>query len=217
MLCLRARGVLQQRVSAKAWAVHKPICKCNRAAKKARDEEAKEAARVKEAAKARAAEITGDSSGLGYIGSLLNSLNVVLPKIYRDQDTFDLSAGGKHEELVRSLQRRNLNINWTSPTQHRTAAYAAANDGHAVCLATLVSHHADLNIMSDEHAQRWAPIHAASQNGHYECLDILINNGVNVNEHSADSFGDTPLYLASGLGHLKCMAFLIDKGMFLID
>jgi ankyrin repeat protein len=108
-----------------------------------------------------------------------------------------------------ALSQGGLDVNSADRADGLTAAYAAAEKGHAQCLSILSQHNADLS-KADKHG--WAPIHVACQNGRYACLEVLLDNGVNTSLPVADEHGFTPLIVASQNGHVKCMALLLDRG-----
>jgi ankyrin repeat protein len=90
-----------------------------------------------------------------------------------------------------------------------TAAYIAAECGHAQILSLLAAHHsADMSQMTKA---GWAPIHAACQKGQSECLSILLKSGTDVNFLTA-LYGETPTNIAAQHGQAQCLSILAQNG-----
>ena len=195
----------------KAWPGHKSDCKLNRAAKNARDEAAKE--RGSSSSKCSSVSVLED---MGSIMAALNSMPQAQPQPqprpqrYQEGHVYNACYYGQHEELQKILLQSGLDVNDTDPDTGMTAAYIAAQQGHAQCLSVLAKHNADLSKASKE---GWAPIHVACARGRHACLEVLLlDNAVDANLRTADEYGDTPLIKASLNGQVKSMALLLDRG-----
>ena len=111
---------------------------------------------------------------------------------------------------MKILRQRGISVNWAEPKYGMTAAYVAAQEGHAQCLSLLAQHgSADLSKASKDGA---APIHIACQNDKYDCVKVLLDNHVDANLPLANESGATPTMLASINGHVKLLALLLDRG-----
>jgi hypothetical protein len=182
----------------KAWNGHRAACK---RARKEREAKAKEAAKEPGSG-------NRSGSGLGDMGSIMAALMPPpqQPLRYNEIHIFNACFQGHHEELQRIMRQSKLNVNWAEPDTGATAAYAAAQTGHARCLSLLIQHNADLSKANKQGA---APIHKACEYGRDACLEVLLDNGVDADQPTAD--GSTPLIIACANGHVKCMALLLDR------
>ena len=128
---------------------------------------------------------------------------------------YNACDGGHHEELKKMLQRGGLDVDWATPNTGRTAALAAAAEGHDKCLTLLGQYGADL---SKPNNNGYAPIHAACQNGRYACLTPLLDHGVDINQLTA-RYRVTAAKICCSYGMVKCLAVLLDQkaDMNLVD
>jgi ankyrin repeat protein len=128
---------------------------------------------------------------------------------YVEENIWNACFLGRHEELGKIMVQVGLDINWANDFG-ATAAYIAAQCGHAQCLSLLIQNGADASLVMNS---GWAPIHAACRNGRYACVEILLDaNGVDANVPVADVCGYTSATIASQNGHVKILALLFAKG-----
>jgi serine/threonine-protein phosphatase 6 regulatory ankyrin repeat subunit C len=123
---------------------------------------------------------------------------------------FNACREGQHDELLKALRQSGLDINWTHPVNGRTAAYAAAQNGHDKCLTAVIQHGGAESKMDKDGA---APIHVACNNGRIACLILLLDNGVDPNVATTNKLGLTPVVLCCLSGHVKCLALLLERGV----
>ena len=147
-------------------------------------------------------------SGVGVMGSLPTAPLSSTVERYTEADYFNACGAGRHEELQKVLEQRDIDVNWAHPDNGQTAMYDAAMNGHDKCLAAIIRHGgADLSKMDKDGL---APIHVACLNGRIACLSLLLDNGIEANVRARDEL--TPALICSGAGHVKCLALLLDRG-----
>ncbi len=91
---------------------------------------------------------------------------------------------------------------------HLTAAYLAAEAGHAEVLGKIIAH-ATPDILNMANQGNETPLYAAVSKGQVQAAQLLIEAGVNVNQVS-DS-GWTPIHRAIAENHFKIFEMLAEK------
>lgn len=74
-----------------------------------------------------------------------------------------------------------------------TLAHAAAQEGNAVVLETLIAENKALVSQTDSNG--WQPIHEGARAGHQEVVEVLIKHGANKDARTSGGLGGTPLWL----------------------
>lgn len=93
----------------------------------------------------------------------------------------------------------------TKDQEGKTAAHAAAANGHADSLRVVHNGGGDLSCADDEGC---VPAHYAAMHGHDRCLAIIVD--VAADFRSKNIFGFTPLRLALRNRHITCATLLRD-------
>ena len=79
-------------------------------------------------------------SGVGVMGSLLTAPLSSTVERYTEADYFNACGAGRHEELQKVLEQRDIDVNWAHPEDGATAVFAAAMNGHDKCLSVIIRH-----------------------------------------------------------------------------
>lgn len=88
--------------------------------------------------------------------------------------------------------------------------FAAARNGDAAALASLLDEHPDqLNVRDEPY--EWSLLHVAAKGGHLEAVDLLLNRGldVNIREKGDNTYA---MHWAAAGGYLDVVRRLADEG-----
>ncbi len=127
------------------------------------------------------------------------------------------AANGNHLEVLTTLLQSGASVDQPSKyvkvnhCSHEgwTPLIVSAARGHTLIVKTLLSHKADVNLVSEGRFGTHAMFQAADGN-HVEVLSALLQAGAKVDQ--VDSNRETPLMIAAIKGHIESVAFLLDSG-----
>lgn len=134
------------------------------------------------------------------------------------------AAWSNHTECLNILlEKANVNVNVQS-FAGETALYLAAKKGSTECVAALLDHGADPNIVTPEgYNPLWldwgsmvdeaafdgaSPLLAAAQEGHDNCVELLLSYNANPNLFTLDSIPICALQSAIVCNRFRCVKLL---------
>jgi hypothetical protein len=117
------------------------------------------------------------------------------------------AADNCSSSALRLLIQANANVN-ACTSEGYTAAFRAAQYGHADCLQALI--HGSANIEYVTHEGGGSPLLVAAQNGHTDCISVLLEARADVNH--ANHKGATPVFVAAQFGKAACIPLLSAAG-----
>jgi ankyrin repeat protein len=118
------------------------------------------------------------------------------------------AADDASPNALRLLLRARADVNRATP-EGFTAAYRAAQYGHAECLEVILGA-AGVDIDKADNIG-FTPVIVAAQNGHVECIQALKAAGADVDKAMND--GATPVWIAAQFGHAECIRALKAAGV----
>lgn len=131
------------------------------------------------------------ASGAGQLLVVLYLLHYKLAS--PDGDKFrplSLAASNGHNEVVRTLLRKNAAVN-IEDAARQTPLHHAAKSGSYHVAQTLLNHQANVNAPDKT---RNTPLHTAARAGRVEVVELLLKHGANVEAHSR--MRETALHLS---------------------
>ncbi|KAM5153199.1 ankyrin repeat and SOCS box protein 1 [Mantella aurantiaca] len=119
-------------------------------------------------------------------------------------DMVTMRALLQEESFLRRINEKSVWCNgWLPCTPLRVAATA----GHANCVALLLHHGAELELLD---VKGQTPLFVATENGHLECVQVLLKAGANPNGSPHNR--STPVYCAARTGRADILEELIRYG-----
>ncbi|XP_068103074.1 ankyrin repeat and SOCS box protein 1 [Hyperolius riggenbachi] len=110
----------------------------------------------------------------------------------------------REEKFLRRINEKSV---WCSGWLPCSPLRIAATAGHADCVALLIHHGADLELVD---VKGQTPLFVATENGHLECVQVLLKAGADPNgsPHNRSS----PVYHAARMGRADILEELIRYG-----
>ncbi len=127
------------------------------------------------------------------------------------------AANGNHLEVLTTLLQSGASVDQPSKYvkiadfshEDWTPLIVSAARGHTRIVKKLLSHKADVNLVSEGRFGTHALFQAADEN-HVEVLSALLQAGANIDQVGIDR--ETPLMVAAINGHVESVQFLLDSG-----
>jgi Ankyrin repeats (3 copies) len=124
-----------------------------------------------------------------------------------------VAAGLGDIDDMKLLIRSGANINFAVTTDNkykgRTALMQAAHTNQADAVALLLDAGANATV-AESHG--WSAMHYAARNGDIDSLRVFKQHGVNLDQPSPVSRGETPLMIAARSGEIEAIKALIELG-----
>ncbi|AGE51691.1 ankyrin repeat PH and SEC7 domain containing protein [Paramecium bursaria Chlorella virus CviKI] len=112
----------------------------------------------------------------------------------------------KKQNTIKPYKRHTNTLKYTM-VHNCKSIFTAAENGHDVCLKTLIEAGAPFDIVGDS---GWTALHYAIHYDHTACVKMLIDAGANID--ITDNSGCTPLHRAVFNGHDACVKLLVEAG-----
>ena len=136
---------------------------------------------------------------------------------YKGTHALFQAANGNHLEVLTTLLKSGASVDQPSKYatiddfRHEgwTPLIVSAAKGHTRIVKTLLSHKADVNLVSEGRFGTHAMFEAANSN-HIRVLSALLQARANVDQVARDR--QTPLMVAAIKGHVESVKFLLDSG-----
>ncbi|MGL9779673.1 MAG: ankyrin repeat domain-containing protein, partial [Wolbachia sp.] len=132
-----------------------------------------------------------------------------LKKIEKSQysgQRLSLANNSSNLRLIDNLAERGKIFQGKSSSSKETCLHAAAQNGYAGMVKSLLENGADANAVKEG----WTSLCLGAERGHYKIVVLLLDHGAIVDLANHGVW--TPLHLAASRGHDKVVKLLLDKG-----
>jgi ankyrin repeat protein len=111
--------------------------------------------------------------------------------------------------LAALIEKYGVHVNRVVEGTWETLLIASALSGSTKCIAVLLSHGADVNLVAASETGLASPLFAAAEYGHVAVCRQLLEAGANIEFRE---FQTTPLHFAAQFGNVGVVALLMQRG-----